>query len=224
MKQETRKLDQALMYLVFVFVTLLAFSLGVFAGKEFSDQEYDLVLLNSTEYSPEKFASRIQQKQEPAPRAAGEDGIAELTKQALLEAQQKESSADERTIASQKKENPAAAHERAAERVASGQAPTAKKPVDPRAPQRLPDAVGSTQVAYTVQVASYPNQEEALKHANDLVKKGYPAFHVPAEIKGKTWYRVSVGSFKNSSEATSFKSDFLSKSGEKAAIVQKIGR
>ena len=95
MKQETRKLDQALMYLVFVCVTLLAFSLGVFAGKEFSDQEYDLVLLNSTEYSPEKFASQVQNKQEPVAQTSGEDGIAELTKKALLEAHLKEITAGE---------------------------------------------------------------------------------------------------------------------------------
>src|SRR5690606_239789 len=89
MKNETRKLDQALMYLVFVFVTLLAFSLGVFAGKEFSDREYDLITLNSSEYSPEKFAAQIQRKDEvvvKAPAVIGEDKIAELAQAALKEA------------------------------------------------------------------------------------------------------------------------------------------
>jgi cell division protein FtsN len=242
MKNETRKLDQALMYLVFVFVTLLAFSLGVFAGKEFSDQEYGLIELNSKEYSHEKFASAIQRREEVAP-AISQDKIAEMANAAVREAEEEERRAaaakEARAVASTptpaapaaqaqpttaKQESPTAALDRAAERVASGQTPSAAKPVDPRLPQRLPDSVGATQIAYTVQVASYPSQEEATNHANELVKKGFSAFHVPAEVKGKTWYRVSVGSFKTSAEATSFKEDFLRRSGEKTAIVQKIGR
>lgn len=224
MKQETRKLDQALMYLVFVFVTLLAFSLGVFAGKEFSDHEHYLITLKSEEYSAEKFASQIHRKEEPvAEDVISENMMAELAQQAVQE-HEAQVAAEERKIASESSENPAAALERATDRVASGLTPSAQKPVDPRAPQRLPDAVGSMEVVYTVQVASYPSAEEATKHANKLVGQGFPAFQVPAEVKGKTWYRVSVGSFKNSSEASAFRTDFLSQSGEKDAIIQKIGR
>ena len=73
-----------------------------------------------------------------------------------------------------------------------------------------------------MQVASYATEDEARKHANELKEKGYSAFFVPAQVKGKSWYRVSVGLFTSENEAKEYKKEFMAKSKIESAIIQKI--
>jgi len=95
--------------------------------------------------------------------------------------------------------------------------------VEERRPSSLPKDVAAFSVGkFTVQVASYPDEAEAQKHASDLKDKGYSAFYVPANIKGKTFYRVSVGQFATQKEAQSYRSEFIGKAKVGSAIVQKI--
>ena len=54
--------------------------------------------------------------------------------------------------------------------------------------------------------------------------KGFPAFPVEATIGGKTWYRVSVGSFKTQKEAITYRAQLLKQASLPSAIVQKIQR
>jgi cell division protein FtsN len=124
-----------------------------------------------------------------------------------------------------------AAH-KAATRVANNAVPT--EPVTApakghgekaRVPSSLPKTVGASQdVEFTVQVASYPTSEAAKEHATELVKKGFPAFPVEATIGGRTWFRVSVGSFKTAKEATSYRAQLLKQAELQSAIVQRIQR
>jgi cell division protein FtsN len=121
-----------------------------------------------------------------------------------------------------------AAH-RAAERVANNASPVTTKQVVPapanRIPTSLPKTVGANgSVEFTVQVASYPTSDAAKSYANDLVKKGFPAFPVEANINGRTWYRVSVGSFKTMKDATVYRAQLLKQADLQNAIVQKITR
>ena len=92
---------------------------------------------------------------------------------------------------------------------------------------RLPSAVmpliaASTLGKYTIQIASYTDEKEAQKHASELKQKGYSAFYIPAKIRNKDWFRVSVGLFDNSTKANSFRKSFVLKTKLEAAIVQKI--
>lgn len=122
-----------------------------------------------------------------------------------------------------------AAHD-AAVRVAHDHSPIdeSKKPettVAKRQPASLPQVVGASQeVEFTVQVASYPSLEVAKAHVERLIKKGLPAFPFQAQIGGKTYYRVSVGSFKSMKDAASFRAQLLKEPEVEAAIVQKIKR
>lgn len=121
-----------------------------------------------------------------------------------------------------------AAH-RAAERVANNASPVSSKPEvekkESRVPTSLPKTVGTNgSVEFTVQVASYPTADAAKSYANDLVKKGFPAFPVEANINGKTWYRVSVGSFKTMKDATTYRAQLLKQADLQNAIVQRITR
>ena len=49
--------------------------------------------------------------------------------------------------------------------------------------------------AYTIQVASYKTLDDALAQMVILDKKGIAAYRASVKIKGKTWYRVRVGTF-----------------------------
>ena len=119
-----------------------------------------------------------------------------------------------------------AAH-KAAERVANNASPIEEKQFvkEERVPTSLPKTVGTHgSVEFTVQVASYPTEDAAKSHANELVKKGFPAFPVEAVVNGRSWYRVSVGSFKTMKEATSYRAQLLKQAELPSAIVQKITR
>jgi cell division protein FtsN len=114
----------------------------------------------------------------------------------------------------------------AARRVANNETPSpANHHEEARAPSSLPKNVGTpSDIEYTVQIASYPTVTEAKNHANELVKKGFPAYSVEANIKGKTWYRVSIGSFKTLKEASSYRTELKKQAELNTAIVQKIER
>lgn len=130
-----------------------------------------------------------------------------------------------RSVASTKPDL-SAVHE-AAVRVANNAAPTGKEKPQPesRVPSSLPKTVGaSNDVEFTVQVASYPTADAAKQHVEAMVKKGFPAFPVEATINGKTWYRVSVGSFKSFSDASKFRAQLLKQAELPSAIVQKVTR
>lgn len=104
--------------------------------------------------------------------------------------------------------------------VHEGEAKTEKKAGPPAA---LPKTVAaSASGKFTVQVAAYPKEEEAQNMAGDLKNKGFSAFYVPAQVKGQTWYRVSVGLFTTEKEAKAYREDLLSRAKVASAIVQKI--
>lgn len=75
------------------------------------------------------------------------------------------------------------------------------------------DAVGqglamgrSSHGNYTVQVSSFPSEEEANAFAAAMRRKGFKPFVVAAALPGKgTWYRVRVGSFADGEQAKSAK-------------------
>ncbi len=130
------------------------------------------------------------------------------------------------TATSSTKPDLSAAHQ-AAVRVANNAAPVGKEQAAPqsRVPSSLPKTVGATNdVEFTVQVASYPTADAAKEHVESMVKKGFPAFPIEAKINGKTWYRVSVGSFKSFNDASKFRAQLLKQADLPSAIVQKIAR
>lgn len=133
----------------------------------------------------------------------------------------------DKTAPSVKTEEPSLA----AKNIAAGKMPAlaepsaAKKGQSPedRIPSSLPKDVAQYSVGkFTVQIASYADEAEAQKTASDLKNKGYSAFYIPANIKGKTWYRVSVGQFATQKEAQSYRTEFMNTSKVTSAIVQRI--
>lgn len=108
-----------------------------------------------------------------------------------------------------------------AEKVAHGKAPTDGKKEERKPQSVLPSVASSAVGKYTVQVASYADENEAKTQVGDMRTKGLNAFVLPAQVNGKTWFRVLVGLFNNVKSADEYRAQLL-KDGTKAAIVQKI--
>ncbi|AGH94823.1 SPOR domain-containing protein [Pseudobdellovibrio exovorus] len=103
----------------------------------------------------------------------------------------------------------------------------------PRAEDRVPASVNPQKIAakpaakeaspmFTVQVGAYPTEAEAADMTQTLQRQGYKTSYVPANVNGKTWYRVSVGLFGTIKEAQDYKTEFLSKTKLGSAIVQRV--
>lgn len=119
------------------------------------------------------------------------------------------------------KEHGTKEHAAPAAKTAAHEAP-AKPPQKAAPPTELPKELAAAPAGkYTVQIASTQSENDAQKMASGLKDKGHSAFYIPAKIKEKTWYRVSVGLFSTQSEADEFRKR-LDKDGISKTIVQKI--
>ncbi len=108
------------------------------------------------------------------------------------------------------------------ERIAKNESAT-ESYKQPRLPSTVMPLIAASSLGkYTIQIASYTNEKEAQKHAAQLKQKGYSAFYIPAKVRNKDWFRVSVGLFDNSDKANTFRKGFILKTNLEAAIVQKI--
>ena len=76
--------------------------------------------------------------------------------------------------------------------------------------------------SYTVQMASYPEKQEALLHIAQLKKKGHKAFYTKAIINGEIWFRVNIGHFQRFDQALKFHNQLISKTKKNNSFIQKI--
>lgn len=285
------RLDTVLKMLLIAFVSLLAFSSGVYFGKEMSDSEYQLKALekdfndneqvadasHDEEATPQEDAMIDEEiaalsnkymkaegdaKPEDDGDEVGARDVASIDEHAAPAAKpapaphdakapaqpaKPEHKAHDKAPAAVKAEPPPpsknASHsdtapirkgvdltevKKVAERVANNEAPTValkQNKADSRKPASLPKVAAANATAeYTVQVASYPDEKAAQTHAAELVQKGFPAYPLEATIKGKTWYRVSVGSFKTQKDAAEYRGQLIKQANVNSAIVQKLDR
>lgn len=116
----------------------------------------------------------------------------------------------------------------AAEKVANDEdiiSQKVEKVYNNRIPTSLPKQTADSTIGkFTVQVASYPKEEEAQKMASDLKTKGFSAFYVPAKVNGSQYYRVSVGIFATSKEATAFQGNLTARTKLANSIITKISK
>lgn len=93
---------------------------------------------------------------------------------------------------------------------------------DERLPASIPAKTEVTPMHFTVQIGSFPTQDEAEKMTKALQNKGYKTSFVPAKVNGQFWYRVNVGLFGTIREAQDYKKEFLEKTSLTSAIVQRV--
>lgn len=182
-----------------------------------------------SEEAVEDLASEFLHESE-APKVDDEGYSSYERKTAHHESDSHKENTPKKEIAEHKEETPHKKNEHkeepldAAKKISKGETPTSGKKVEkPRKPSStLPAAASSSLGKYTVQVASYGSEDDAKKYASRLKTKGWNAFYIPAQIKGQTWFRVSVGLFEEASNAQVFMKQFLKESGAKDALVVKI--
>lgn len=244
------KTDSVVKLAIVFFISLLSFSVGTFVGKKYSDNQHQLAALEpqkSTHSGEREVASLKDAEGEHRSGAMTDEEIAKLAEEFVADettapvetdhADTHHEGVTEKPAATPDATNknaPVVKHQEepssAAKNIAAGKAPTTVEPVakqtlpaEERVPSSLPKDVAQYSVGkFTVQVASYADEAEAQRIASELKSKGYSAFYIPANIKGKTWFRVSVGQFATQKEAQSYRSEFMSTSRMTTAIVQKI--
>lgn len=257
------KTDVVVKLVLVFFVCLMSFSIGVFVGKKFSDNQHKMAKYEPSAHGREVASVPPTDHHLKPNDALTDDEVAKLAEEFVTDEAASELPMGNETLpmndknteivreakgqepASGHQAEPAATHQKtgttgahvepmaAARRVAQNAAPAPEsKPAataQNRIPSSLPQELATSALGkYTVQIASYPEEEEAKKAAAQLKGQQFNAFYVPAKIKDrksnteKTWYRVSVGLFPTQKEAEEYMKDLLARSKVSSAIVQKI--
>jgi len=74
--------------------------------------------------------------------------------------------------------------------------------------------------AYSIQVGSYPNMDEAGERVKDWREKGYPSFMMIADIPDRgRWYRVRIGGFASKEDAQAYLDKFKINEQTEAIVV-----
>lgn len=74
--------------------------------------------------------------------------------------------------------------------------------------------------AYTVQVASLDSENKAAKMADRLKNRGHPAYVKKVNVKGKTYYRVRCGKFRDKKEASEYEKLLASQEKTKGFVIK----
>lgn len=243
MNQNGGSRTETLVKLVLIFViSLLSFSVGTFVGKQFSDSQHKMASLEKEfntgrdvasageaaqtvkkdeALTDEDIASLTQEfidaEKNPAPAPAAE--MPAVAMQEKPEAKVEKAAMKETSPMPEKADSVA----EAAQRIANDMSPSPNPAPKERIPSSLPRIVSGSSIGkYTVQISSYQLEGDAQSHAKKLIDKGFNAFYVEADIKGKKWYRVSVGLFGTKSSAEQYKKSLIEQAAVTSAIVQKI--
>lgn len=233
------KSDVVVKVVFMFFVTLLSFSVGTFVGKKYSDNQYQLASLephSKKESTHETAAAHSEGHTAPAESHSAEtnnSAMSDADIAKLAEEFMTEESSEVLPVPSPAEVANKEGATKATASVAgsaSTHTETERKPtsvpkatLDANKPTSLPHLVGEIKSGqFTVQVGSYDNEKDAQNFALTLKTKGYSAYYIPADVKGKTYYRVSVGQFTTRKEAEDYRNTMLEKSVVSAALVQKI--
>lgn len=253
-KGKESKFNVALTFMLIVFVSLLSFSIGVISGKGLSDKEYALKSIEenphyqqakadaesqplSEEMTEKEIELMTQKALEQARKekvdVSDVDFFAEEEQSTTVAETEKKPESTEVAKQSEDKSEAKAmeASKSKMEKVAASSEKTMKaKESQKRKVSSLPPVAKKTtlpkpkSIEYTVQVASYKTMQEAEEHSQKLIDKGFPAFPVKAVVKGNSWFRVSIGSFKNRKQAIKYQKNLKKEAVVKNSIVQKVKR
>jgi cell division protein FtsN len=214
-KKENR-LEKVIVFMLVVLISLLSFSVGVISGKGLSDKEYALKTID-TKYSQ---ALNENDFKDEADGDLSEEEIQQLAN-AALQAAEKNAGEEDVTETDVAATKAPASTTGTATKTAKTETVAKTAATDET---REPTSIKKQNISldFTVQVASYPNLNDAENMSSSLVKKGFPAFPIKVSINGQDWYRVSVGSFKTKKEAVEYQQSLKKQGVVKDAVVQKL--
>lgn len=229
------------------FISLFSFSIGTFVGKKYSDNQHRLALLEPNKKTEERAAVEAAGHTE----AAATNTESEIT-DADVAKMAEEFSSEGETVHGGEATHAAGTGQTASGDEHNGEVVKAA-PMNIHANETVKNvkmikattkdvkevsandaeterdvasisANAKTMQNYTVQVGSYPSEIEANKMTESLVARGYKANAVPANVNGKTMYRVQVGMFNSFNDAQEYKKELVEKNRLTSAFVQKVSK
>jgi len=222
------------LFLGFLILFVLSFSLGVIVGKGLGGHEKTQTVRE--EKSTEPPSEEVAELEKGPPVNTEEEPIAEKTPPPVKEEGAETEGVVEKPLAS---EAPAPITKKVEEIAEQTPAPTeAQEPEEKIKPeaaeigeetppphplakeepakaesgkeeaaQKDIAALPATQPGgkYTVQIGAFKNEEKAKKFVAPLISRGYPVFIKQVDIHGQgTWYRARVGTFKTRQDAKTY--------------------
>lgn len=222
------------------FISLFSFSIGTFVGKKYSDNQHRLALLEPNKKTEERQAidNAAHTTEGTAAATTSAQNESEIT-DADVAKMAEEFSADSEQPAHGDTAATTQGHGETHAATTAGvkTIKTIKPDTKDIKEVSLAETEGETErgVAsipvkakamgnFTVQVGSYPSEEEAQKMTESLLARGYKANAVPAVVNGKTMFRVQVGLFNSFNEAQEYKKELMEKNRLSSAFVQKVSK
>jgi DedD protein len=223
------------------FVSLLSFSIGTFVGKKYSDNQHRLAKLEPHSEKAEEIAKEMSEAAN-----AAEPKIVEHKQETLTDAEvaqmarefseeedsnikdveipEREVAATSRVTTSKALKKLVAVRSKDVKEIENTEGFPKKNIVRDVASiaAKVRKANAQEPAWYTVQVAAYPNPEEAGKMVATLGARGYKGRAVEAEVNGRKWFRVHVGQFENFRDADTYKKEIMEQNRLTSALVQKI--
>jgi DedD protein len=224
------KSDVVIKLALVFFISLLSFAIGTFVGKKYSDNQHKIAQLEPQAKKADHTIATLVGPEGEKETTVSDDEIAQLAKEFADDETSEKKEVQDVAHAETKSDVHTASHavakaEDKKELKTDSKIVATEAPKENRTPSSLPQDIAKYSVGkYTIQIASYATEDEAIKKSSSLKEKGYGAFYVPAEVKGKTRYRVNVGLFATEKEAVSYRTEFSAKSNISDAIIQKIIR
>ena len=222
------------------FVSLLSFSIGTFVGKKYSDNQHRLAKLEPHGEKAEEIAKEMSDAANATEPKLAEHKQETLTDSEVAQMAREFSEEEDAQVKDVEVEHAqVAAHATTAEALRKLAAAEKSKDVkEIENTEGLPAKNVVRDVAsitakvrkanpqdpawYTVQVAAYPNYEEADKMVTTLGARGYKGRAVEAEVNGRKWFRVHVGQFDNFKDADTYKKEIMEQNRLTSALVQKV--
>jgi septal ring-binding cell division protein DamX len=95
------------------------------------------------------------------------------------------------------------------------------KKVEAKADDAKPEAKPEKKQKFTLQLSSFKDKDEAQAFLDQIKASGYSATMTKADVDGKQYYRVRMGSYSSVDAANDAKAEF-EKSSKKSALVTKL--
>lgn len=219
--------DVFLKLTIVVLLCMLSFVIGAIVGKQFSDNQHQLAILEKNQgddevsvaeddYADDDFEQSVREPSAVRPDLkedlnASSEEIDKLVNEIIAA---EKDPGDSASKPEEGKPSPAkvGSNSKWSPSPSAGPAPT---PV-------LPSVASTTVGKYTIQLASHAKESDATAHAKSLKEKGFAAFYLPAKVKDKMWYRVSVGLFDNREQAIEYRKSLNESTQVSSAIILKI--
>jgi cell division septation protein DedD len=92
---------------------------------------------------------------------------------------------------------------------------------EPKKEVKADDPKPEKKSKYTLQLSSFKDKDEAQNFLDQMKADGYAASMIKAEVDGKQYYRVRMGTYSSADAAADAKADF-EKSSKKSALITKL--